>query len=717
MDSSIGICGMGAVTPYGNGINALWEGVLSAKCAISEMDLFDLGGLSCVQAGVIRHEVPAPPGISNAPRALRFAAAACQEAIEAARLSPSDLAETALVTASNFGDLDGAEPALIPPGCPGRDPAAALAYPAAEPAQRLAAAFGLGGVLCPLSLSCSSGASAVAAAAELIRNGAARRVVVVGFDAISRFAWSGLCSLRTMTKEKVRPFDRNRSGTVFSEGAAAVVLENGDSLSARQIEPLAWLAGWATGNNGHHLTAPAPRGAGSLQVMRDALAMSGLDAASVTHINAHGTGTKANDTTETQAIFDLFGERGREIPVTSVKGSLGHTLGAAGTVELAVAVLTLREKLIPPTANHTDPDPECPLRVVTSPEAFEGHCVLSNSAGFGGCNAALLITDAPTVPVDATTGSVITVDGHASVSALGLDTEEIQTAAEEGESACFELSRFEFGDPPPEVGEVPEFAVTDFGVAPKPYLDPASRYLLGAVAAAAGDILKDNNLDSGRIGISVGTAWGCAETAELFFADYMRKGPRLVKPFLFPHTYSNTAISLAAMEWSLKGPHFNLTAPESAGALAFAQSVWALRRHAADMMVAAATDALSPIRLGVASSERTCGEAAAAALLRRDGTGAQLLGIGVARDMATAAKMAEKEAGVSGKDFRWYANPLAAAGLSGRECVELESMCGETAGAAFLLQLDLALSLEDQGAVVAVAVQDSCAAVAAIFRK
>ena len=545
---SIAITGLGAVTPYGAGVDALWQALLRGESAISDMDLFDLGGIACTRAGVVRDYVP-PAGFEKGPRAQGFAAGACLEALRQAGLldNPTELAETALITASNFGDVDAGEAALIPADHAGHDAAAAVHFAHAAPAAALAKTLGLGGPRLPLSLSCASGAAAAATAANLIAADRVRRVLIVGYDAISRFSWSGLCSLRTMTKDAVRPFDVNRGGTIFTEGAAALVLERADLCAARGTTPLAFLCGWATGNNGHHMTAPAPRGAGSLDVMRGALDRAGLSPDAVDHINVHGTGTKPNDTTETQAIQDLFGARAASIPVTSVKGLLGHMLGAAGSVELAVSVLSLQRGLIPPTGNLQSQDPECPLDVVTAPREGTLRCVLSNSAGFGGCNAAIVLTSAlrpPTSVLRPPTPVLIT--GLGVVSALGADAEEIAAAQQEGEPALFPLARFALPEAaePPVVGEAPDPDLAACGVAPKSYLDRASHLFLAACGMAFQRAsLNAETLAALGAGVMSGTAWGCAATQELFFADYVLKGPRLVKPFLFPHAYSNTAVS------------------------------------------------------------------------------------------------------------------------------------------------------------------------------
>jgi 3-oxoacyl-(acyl-carrier-protein) synthase len=763
--SGIAITGLGAVTPFGTGVDALWQALLRGDSAISDMDLFDLGGIACTRAGVVRAYTP-PAGFGGGPRASGFAAGACREALAQAGLldTPSALAETALITASNFGDIDAGEAALVPPGQPGLHVEAARHCAHAAPADALADAFGLGGPRIPLSLSCVSGASAAATAATLIAAGHVRRVLIVGYDALSRFSWSGLCSLRTMTRDAVRPFDVNRSGTLFTEGAAALVLERADLCAA----PLAFLRGWATGNNGHHMTAPAPRGAGSAAVMRDALARAGIAPDAVDHINTHGTGTKPNDSTETQAIHDLFGARAAAIPVTSVKGLLGHMLGAAGSVELVVSVLSLQRGLIPPTGNLVSQDPECALDVVTAPRTVPLTCVLSNSAGFGGCNAAIVVTKPEEVltcersnvrelknpapaPLPNSRTPELLITGLGMVSALGADAEETAAALHEREPALMPLARFAVPEIPlpPLAGEAPDVDLAACGVAPKAYLDRASQLFL----AACGMAFQRAGLDAERLaalnaGVMCGTAWGCMDTAETFFADYILKGPRLVKPFLFPHAYSNTAASLAAMEWSLKGPHENVAAAETASGIALVEAAHLLRSGQTGLIAAGGVDALSKTRLmstpagtrtpapatggaGVPSAASPApGEAAAVLILETADSAAargvpplgRLLGCGLAATPEAAAQTALAQTGLAPATggagvppatgqavppsafAAVYVNAAARAAaeslFTGTPVIEPETLCGDVQGATTALHLAFALLAEHDGPVL-----------------
>ena len=183
----------------------------------------------------------------------------------------------------------------------------------------------------------------------------------------------------------------NRKGTIFSEGAGALVLENLDQARARGATVLALLLGGAVNNNAHHMTAPAKAGAGSAAVMQKALEDAGLPPDAIDHVNMHGTGARPNDVTETAAVKTVFGAD-TAIPVTAIKAGTGHMMGAAGAVEAIATVLSLRDGVIPPTLHLETPDPDCDLDAVFHEErAVAMTTALSNSAGIGGCNAAVII--------------------------------------------------------------------------------------------------------------------------------------------------------------------------------------------------------------------------------------------------------------------------------------------------------------------------------------
>lgn len=706
----IAITGLGALTPFGEGVNTLWQALLQNTSAISHCDRFDLGGIACTQAGLIR-KTPSIQGLEHASRAVRFAASACREALhESTFLNDLQACNSiGLITASNFGDMESAERTLSSSPKAEDDLRDASACTQSSVTDILADTFHLGGIRLAISLSCASGASAVATAAHLLTANRAKRILVVGYDVISPFAWSGLCSLRTMTKDKVRPFDLNRSGTIFSEGAAAILLERLEETDSPARPPLAYLTGWATNNNGFHLTAPAPRGAGSMHVMRQALAQAGLQPSDINHINAHGTGTQPNDSTETQAIVDLFGDSSHSISVTSVKGTLGHLLGAAGTAEIIVSVLSLHHNLIPPTGNYETPDPACDLDIPASPRTATLNHVLSNSAGFGGCNAAVILSKPDPRRTSSTSlhegaPQHVYISGLGAVCALGSGIEEISLALREGEPALAPLSRFAYPGSP-RVGEAPAIDLASCGVSKKAYLDPASTLFL----ASTGEALQQAGLraETGatqHIGILAGTTYGCLETAELFFADYLAKGPRLVKPMLFPHTYTNTPVSLAAMEWSMTGEHENDVSADIASGVAIVQAFDLLRSKVSHTLAAGGVEALSPMRLRATREAAPLGEAAATLILSTDAQApvAHILGCSIAAALSEAVSNALAQATLTRDTIKAvYVNRKAydttLTLFAPEKVISPEKLCGNVEGASSALHICLGLLAGNKG--------------------
>lgn len=691
-EARVAVAGLGAFTPLGRTIAENWKAVLEGRTAISGIQRFDLGGIACGKGGIV------DAAEEGAALAVKMVTAALGEAIAS---SGVDIRGLGLVCGSNFGD-----------GSSG-DGHAAIAKAAKE-------RFGLGGPVASISLSCASGASAVALACEWIVAGYAPAVAVVGYDVITPVDWAGLCSLRTMAKDGVvLPFSAERGGTVFAEGAAAMILEAvTDGADDRHVS----VCGWATGNNGFHLTAPSPRAAGSMNVMRRAMEMSGAEPEALAFVSAHGTGTRANDQTEAEAFCDLLGDRLRSVPVAAFKSSSGHLLGAAGVFEAAIAAMALREGIVPPVANVPDADPSIPpVALVTgSPKRISGGLALVNSAGFGGCNAALAlvrnygdfksqISNLRWVSAGETNRIAIRSCGF--LSALGIGIEEAEAVWSEGESA---LMDYGYGVA---LGRVPDFATATILPTAKAYLDRQCLLALSASALA----MRDAGLSvaSERFGVSFGTALGPSATAARFASDCMEKGLRLARPMLFPHTYANAAASLASIEWSLRGHHANFAGGPNASTFALIAAVDALRRGQCDAMLAGGAESF-------ASNEAVdgAGEGAAVFTLAREAdgcSGTAPLGhiIGTWIGGADAITSAVAEAGLSASDIAaaYVAPSLEDAvhdmdGFRGR-VVYPSVMYGDTNGASGAMALATALIDSEEGPVL-VATTDGTGTIAAI---
>jgi 3-oxoacyl-[acyl-carrier-protein] synthase II len=243
---------------------------------------------------------------------------------------------------------------------------------------------------------CAASNHAIANAAKLVASGRVDIAITGGAEAaITPVAYAGFTTMTALSKHQIsRPFDRNRDGFVMGEGAGVVVLEDLDRAMARGAKIYATIEGVGSTADAYHITAPAPGGVGAFAAMEEALADAGVQPSDITHINAHGTSTPLNDLAEATAIRKLFGDHNP--PVTSVKGALGHALGAAGALEAVAIALTYERGQIPPTANTVELDPEIDLDIVLKdPRPFNGGYILSNSFGFGGHNACIVFGEPP----------------------------------------------------------------------------------------------------------------------------------------------------------------------------------------------------------------------------------------------------------------------------------------------------------------------------------
>ena len=266
-------------------------------------------------------------------------------------------------------------------------------------AWRLMAEFGPQGSPITLSTACASGASAIQLGVEAIRRESCDTALAIGTDgsiqqeALIRFSLlSALSTANEEPTQAAKPFSRNRDGFVMAEGGAALVLEDAEKAKARGANILAYILGCGEAADTFHRTRSNPNGAAILRCMREALADAGLGAEDVDYINAHGTGTPENDKMESLCIQQLFGDHAGRVPISSNKSMIGHTLTAAGAVEAAFSILTLRNQLLPPTINYHQPDPTIPLDVVPNKaRPAKVRTILSNSFGFGGQNVSLVL--------------------------------------------------------------------------------------------------------------------------------------------------------------------------------------------------------------------------------------------------------------------------------------------------------------------------------------
>ncbi|MDO4851503.1 MAG: beta-ketoacyl-ACP synthase II [Actinomycetota bacterium] len=403
------VTGMGAITPAGVGVPALWNALMETRCAIAPIERFDTTGFEVHIAGEVRGFDPAAHGMSKREarrlgRFVQYAIVASDEALTQSGLDMGneDPARVAVVYGTGIGGIDELQRGFDTL----RDKGPKRVNPLFVPtmigniaAGTLALRYGMRGECLDVVTACSTGAHAIGTALRDIRHGYVDVVLAGGTEeAVNPICIAGFSNLGALSREEdpalaSLPFDVRRSGFVAGEGAGSVVLESMEHALERGATPLAEVVGFGSTCDAYHMTAPDPEAGGIVRAMAAALAEGGFEPRDLGHLNAHGTGTEANDRTESTALLALCGEdAGRRVPVTSVKGVTGHMLGAAGAVEAIVCVLSVASDCVPPTTGFAEADPDCPVCVLTKP--LDGHpqkVALSTNLGFGGHNAALAI--------------------------------------------------------------------------------------------------------------------------------------------------------------------------------------------------------------------------------------------------------------------------------------------------------------------------------------
>lgn len=404
------ITGMGAVSPAGIGTNALWDALMGKRCCIGPIERFCTEEYEVHNAGEVHGFDGTEHGLTKKEarrfeRFVQYAIVAADEALAQAGLdmAEEDATRVAVAFGTGIGGIDELQSGFASLAEKGPKRVNPLFVPTMIgniAAGNLAIRYGMKGACHNMVTACATGAHNIGCAMRDIRHGYADVALVGGAEeSVSPICIAGFQNLGALSKEAdplaaSLPFDARRAGFVAGEGAGALVIESLEHALARGAEPLAEITGFGSTGDAYHITAPDPSGEGVVRAMADALAEGGFSPADIGHLNAHGTGTPANDATEAKALMDLAGdELGKRIPVTSIKGSTGHTLGAAGALEAIVCALSVARDCVPPTVGFSEAAEDCPVNVVA--EAMEGYpqkVALSNSLGFGGHNACLALS-------------------------------------------------------------------------------------------------------------------------------------------------------------------------------------------------------------------------------------------------------------------------------------------------------------------------------------
>ena len=402
------ITGMGAVSPLGNDVESSWRAAIEGQSGLGPITRFDTTGFDVRIAGEVKafnaeEYVPAKE-LRRMDRFIHYAIATCKQAACQAGLeiTQENTEDIGVIIGSGIGGIETLTDAVLTVHQKGPGKVSPFTIPMLLTdlaAGQVSIQMGIKGTNLAVVSACSSSAHAIGEAAEMIRRGQAKAMFAGGSEAavctvgIATFNAMRALSTRNDEPEKAsRPFDKLRDGFVLSEGAASVLLEDLEYARARGANILAEVTGYGSTSDASHVTAPAEGGEGAARAMRMALRSASLEPKDIDYINAHGTGTTLNEKYETMAIKAALGDQAYNIPVSSTKSMTGHMLGAAGSMEAIFCIKAIQEGIIPPTINQEVPDPDCDLdNVPNEARKAEVRRAMSNSMGFGGHNAVLII--------------------------------------------------------------------------------------------------------------------------------------------------------------------------------------------------------------------------------------------------------------------------------------------------------------------------------------
>ncbi len=406
------VTGIGAITPLGQTVDNTWNNLILGKSGTKLITQFNTDGLSSRIAGLIEDfddtKYQDFKEARRTPKFAQYALAAATEGVinSGITLDTEDLSRVGIDIGSALGGVNliqEQQTILDTKGAKFINPSLIPSILINSAACLVAIKFGIKGSVHAPVAACATGIVAIGDAYRRLLWGDADVIIAGGADSVISplsiigFSRLGACSTKNDNPEQAcSPFDANRDGTVVGEGAAVVVLETFEHAYARKAQVLAEIVGYGCSSDAYHLVSPAPEGLGTASAMQNALNDANILPENINWICAHGTGTKQNDLSETKAIKNAFGQLAYSIPISSIKGGLGHMLGASGAISTAMAIKAIQESIIPPTINYSTPDPECDLDYV--PNQFRKsrlEYALVNAFGFGGQNACLVLKRYP----------------------------------------------------------------------------------------------------------------------------------------------------------------------------------------------------------------------------------------------------------------------------------------------------------------------------------
>ena len=408
MKRRVVITGLGVIAPNGVGKDEFWKSLKEGKSGITRITRFDATTYPCQVAGEVRNFDPTnymdPKTAKRMDRFSQFAIACAKMAVEDAGVKVGDnfLENAGIVVGSAMGGIPLAEAQhalFLEKGLKRVSPYLAISLFTGSASCQISIALGIKGYSNVIGGACAAGTDAIGYAFDIIKDGKIDMVVAGGAEApLAPLTFGAFCVIDALSKingnpaRASRPFDAERNGFVMSEGAGIVVLEELGHALKRGARIYGEIIGYGTTYDSFHMVQPSPDGKQAARAVEMSLQDAGISHQEIDYINSHGTSTPLNDKMETKVIKDVFGERAYKIPINATKSMIGHTLGAAGALEVIVSALAIQNQFLHPTINYEFPDPDCDLDYVANGgRAAEVNCLLTNSYGFGGKNSALIL--------------------------------------------------------------------------------------------------------------------------------------------------------------------------------------------------------------------------------------------------------------------------------------------------------------------------------------
>ena len=407
MERRVVITGLGAITPIGKDVNETWDGIKNKKCGIDKISLFDASSFKTSLAAEVKDYEPSEyfevKEAKRLDRCSQFAIIAAREAFKDSKITSenTDLERVGIFISSGIGGLKTIQEQCEVNYVKGHKRVSPMFIPMAitnMPAGNVAIDLGVKGESMSIVTACASSTHSIGEAYKTIKHGYEDAVIAGGTESsICEVGIAGFENMKALSssEDKQRasiPFDKERNGFVMGEGAGIVILEELEHAKKRGAKIYAEVIGFGATSDSYHITSPDPNGEGGARAMTRAIEDGNIKPEDIDYINAHGTSTHLNDSTETLAIKKALGEASKKVMVSSTKGNMGHLLGAAGAVEAIICAKTIENQIVPPTINYKEKDEECDLDIVPNePRKANVNIVMSNSLGFGGHNSSIIL--------------------------------------------------------------------------------------------------------------------------------------------------------------------------------------------------------------------------------------------------------------------------------------------------------------------------------------